>query len=57
MELTCEFLGSLPDVDGETGFRLRSGELLLRASGAMIAATHNFNSAGFHFRAKISSPR
>lgn len=40
-------------MDGETGLSLRGDELLVKAREAMIAAVHNFNSAGLHFRAEI----
>lgn len=41
-----EFLSCWPDVDGETGLILRGDELLVKSREAMIAAVHNFNSAG-----------
>ena len=47
------YLGCWPDVDGETGLSLRGDELLVKAREAMIAAVHNFNAAGLHFRAEI----
>ncbi len=49
----ADFFACWPDVDGETGLSLRGDELLLKAREAMIAAVHNFNSAGLHFRAEI----
>ncbi len=52
-EQLAEFLNCWPDVDGETGLSLRGDELLVKAREAMIAAVHNFNSAGLHFRAEI----
>ena len=48
-----EFLSNWPNVDVETGLSLRGDELLVKAREAMIAAVHNFNSAGIHFRAEI----
>jgi len=48
-----EFLSCWPDVDGETGLSLRGDELLVKSREAMIAAVHNFNAAGIHFRAEI----
>ncbi len=48
-----EFLRCWPDVDGETGLSLRGDELLVKSREAMIAAVHNFNAAGIHFRAEI----
>lgn len=48
-----EFLSCWPDVDGETGLSLRGDELLVKSREALIAAVHNFNSAGLHFRAEI----
>lgn len=48
-----DYLASWPDVDGETGLSLRGDELLVKSREAMIAAVHNFNSAGLHFRAEI----
>lgn len=48
-----EYLRCWPDVDGETGLSLRGDELLVKAREAMIAAVHNFNAAGLHFRAEI----
>lgn len=47
------YLRCWPDVDAETGLSLRGDELLVKAREAMIAAVHNFNSAGLHFRAEI----
>src|ERR1043165_5364371 len=52
-DLLTEFLRCWPDVDGETGLSLRGDELLVKAREAMIAAVHNFNAAGLHFRAEI----
>ncbi|MEP9387714.1 DUF3644 domain-containing protein [Mesorhizobium sp. KR9-304] len=49
----AEFLNCWPNVDDETGLSLRGDELLVKAREAMIAAVHNFNSAGLHFRAEI----
>lgn len=48
-----EFLSSWPDVDPETGLSLRGDELLIKAREAMIAAVHNFNSAGLTFRSEL----
>lgn len=48
-----DFLSCWPDVDGETGLSIRGDELLVKAREAMIAAVHNFNSAGLSFRAEI----
>lgn len=48
-----DFLTNWPNVDGETGLSLRGDELLVKAREAMIAAVHNFNSAGINFRAEI----
>ncbi len=48
-----QFLRTWPNVDGETGLSLRGDELLVKAREAMIAAVHNFNSAGLTFRAEI----
>lgn len=48
-----DFLQNWPDIDGETGLSLRGDELLVKAREAMIAAVHNFNSAGITFRAEI----
>ena len=47
------FLKSWPDVDGETGLSLRGDELIVKAREAMIAAVHNFNSAGLCFRSEV----
>lgn len=47
------YLSCWPDVESETGLSLRGDELLVKAREAMIAAVHNFNSAGIHFRAEI----
>lgn len=52
-EQLTEFLICWPDVDGETGLSLRGDELLVKSREAMIAAVHNFNAAGIHFRAEI----
>ena len=49
----ADFLRCWPDVDVETGLSLRGDELLVKARDAMIAAVHNFNSAGLNFRAEI----
>ena len=49
----ADFLRCWPDVDVETGLSLRGDELLVKAREAMIAAVHNFNSAGLNFRAEI----
>lgn len=48
-----DYLSCWPDVDGETGLSLRGDELLVKSREAMIAAVHNFNSAGLQFRAEI----
>ena len=48
-----EFLNNWPDVDAETGLRLREDELLIKAREAMIAAVHTFNGAGLTFRAEL----
>jgi hypothetical protein len=48
-----EFLATWPDVDPQTGLSLRGDELLIKAREAMIAAVHNFNSAGLYFRAEL----
>ncbi len=48
-----DYLDCWPDVDGETGLSLRGDELLVKSREAMIAAVHNFNAAGLHFRAEI----
>lgn len=48
-----EFLSSWPDVDPETGLSIRGDELLIKAREAMIAAVHNFNSAGLTFRSEL----
>jgi hypothetical protein len=47
------FIATWPDVDVETGLSLRGDELLIKAREAMIAAVHNFNSAGLTFRAEL----
>lgn len=49
----ADFLRCWPDVDVETGLSLRGDELLVKAREAMIAAVHNFNSAGLNFRAEV----
>lgn len=48
-----EFLLNWPDVDPETGLRIRGDELLIKAREAMIAAVHVFNGAGLTFRAEL----
>src|SRR5690606_35308334 len=47
------FLESWPDVDATTGLHLKGDELLIKSREAMIAAAHNFNSAGLHFTAEL----
>lgn len=48
-----DFLSFWPDVDPETGLSIRGDELLIKAREAMIAAVHNFNSAGLTFRSEL----
>lgn len=47
------YLATWPDLDAETGLSTRGDELLIKAREAMIAAVHNFNSAGLTFRAEL----
>lgn len=47
------FLDAWPNVDPGTGLHLQGDELLIKAREAMIAAVHNFNSAGLYFRAEL----
>lgn len=47
------FLEAWPNVDPDTGLHLQADELLIKAREAMIAAVHNFNSAGLFFRAEL----
>lgn len=48
-----DFLATWPDIDPETGLSVRGDELLIKAREAMIAAVHNFNSAGLTFRSEL----
>lgn len=47
------FIANWPEVDGETGLSLRGDKLLIKARETMIAAVHNFNSAGLTFRVEL----
>jgi hypothetical protein len=48
-----DFLATWPDVDPQTGLRVRGDELLIKAREAMIAAVHIFNGAGLTFRTEL----